>query len=80
MDSYNKDISFDWNLLKEYVTNAMGTSGGVIVSKLEEQTYTSEFKFNSVPHSFDLVPNRSKELRKLQRSKSDIIQLVICNV
>ena len=39
--------------------------GGVTVSKLDEQTYTSEFESHWVPHSFGLVPHRSKELCKL---------------
>ena len=39
--------------------------GGVMVSKLDKQTYTSEFESHWVPHSFGLVPHRSKELRKL---------------
>ena len=39
--------------------------GGVTVSKLDYQTYTSEFVSQWVPHSFGLVPHRSKELRKL---------------
>ena len=42
-----------------------GTSGGVMVSKLDLQTYTSEFESHWVPHSFGLVLNRSKDLRKL---------------
>ena len=42
-----------------------GTSGGVTVSKLEKQTYTSEFESHWVPHSFGLVPHRSKGLCKL---------------
>ena len=42
-----------------------GTSGGVMVSKLDSQTYTSEFESHWVPHSFGLVLNRSKDLRKL---------------
>ena len=41
------------------------TSGGVMVSKLDSQTYTSEFESHWVPHSFGLVLNRSKDLRKL---------------
>ena len=44
-----------------------GTFGGVMVNKLNYQTYTSEFESHWVPHSFGLVPQRSKELRKLQK-------------
>ena len=43
----------------------LGTFGGVTVSKLDLQTYTSEFKSHWAPHSFGLVPHRSKELCKL---------------
>ena len=42
-----------------------GTFGGVMVSKLDEQTYMSEFESHWMPHLFGLVPHRSKELRKL---------------
>ena len=41
------------------------TSRGVMVSKVDLQTYTSEFETHWVPHPFGLVPNRSKELRRL---------------
>ena len=41
------------------------TSGGVTVSKLDKQTYTSEFESHWASHSFDLVPHRRKELCKL---------------
>ena len=34
-------------------------------SKLDKQTYTSEFESHWVPHSFSLVPHRSKEVCKL---------------
>ena len=37
-----------------------GTFGGVIVSKLDFHTYTSEFESHWVPHSFSLVPHRRK--------------------
>ena len=42
-----------------------GTSGGVMVSKLDEQTYTSEFESHRVPLSYGLVPRLSKKLSKL---------------
>ena len=42
-----------------------GTFGCVTVSKPDQQTYTSEFESHWAPHSFGLVPHRSKELRKL---------------
>ena len=44
---------------------SQGTSGGVTVSKLDKQTYTSEFESHWAPHSFGFVPHRSKELCKL---------------
>ena len=43
----------------------MGTSGGVTISKLDWQAYTSDFESHWAPHSFGLVPHRSKELCKL---------------
>ena len=36
-----------------------------MVNKLDQQTYTSEFESHWVPYSLGLVPNQSKELRKL---------------
>ena len=43
-----------------------GTSGGVMVSKLNWQTYTSKFKPHWLPHSYDLVLHLSqKKLSKL---------------
>ena len=47
------------------IDTTKGTSGGVTVSKLDYQTYTSEFESHWAPHSFGLVPQRSKELRKI---------------
>ena len=42
----------------------IGASGGVMVSKLDKQTYTSEFESHWVPISYGLVPNLSKKLCK----------------
>ena len=42
-----------------------GASGGVMVSMLDEQTYTSEFDSHWVPHSCGLVLHLSKKLSKL---------------
>ena len=42
-----------------------GASGSVMVSKLDLQTYTSEFKSHCVSHSYGLVPHLSKKLSKL---------------
>ena len=36
-----------------------------MVNKLDEQTFTSEFEFHSMPHSYGLVPHLSKALNKL---------------
>ena len=52
-------------LFHTYLFELLGTSGGVMVSKLDSQTYTSEFESHWVPHSFGLVLNRSKDLRNL---------------
>ena len=41
------------------------TSGGVMVSKLDKQTYTSEFESHWVPLSYGLVLHLSKKLCKL---------------
>ena len=38
-----------------------GALGSVIVSKLDLQTYTSEFESHCVPHSYGLVPYLSKK-------------------
>ena len=43
----------------------MGTLGGVMVSKLDLQTYTSELESHWVPHLYGLVPHLSKKLSKL---------------
>ena len=52
-----------------YQQNNLGTFGGVMVSKLDLQTYMSEFESHLVPHSFCLVPHQSKELCKLLSTK-----------
>ena len=43
----------------------MGTSGVVMVSKLDKQMYASEFESHWVRLSFGLLTHQSKELRKL---------------
>ena len=43
---------------------AVGASGGVMVSKLGYQTYTSEFESHWVPLSYGLVPHLSTKLSK----------------
>ena len=34
-------------------------------SKFDEQTFTSQFKFPLVPHSYSLLPHQSQNLSKL---------------
>ncbi len=48
-----------------YAPTVLGTSSGVMVSKLDWQTYTSEFESHWVPHSYGLVLHLSKKLSKL---------------
>ena len=48
-----------------YIATFQGTSGGVMVSKLDWQGYTSEFKSHWVPHSYGHVPHLSKKLCRL---------------
>ena len=36
--------------------------GGVMFSQLENQTFTSEFEYYWVPHSFNFVPHRTKKI------------------
>ena len=60
-----------------------GTSGGVTVSKLDKQTYTSESESHWVPISYGLVLHLSKKLSKsLQWGKVEFIYIlcvyVIC--
>ena len=49
---------------------AFGASGGVMVSKLDKQTYTSEFESHWVPLSYGLVPHLSKSLVNFQNPTS----------
>ena len=56
-------------LKADTIKQAVGASGSVIVSKLDLQTYTSEFESHWVPHSYGLVPHLSKKLSKLSPSK-----------
>ena len=45
----------------------IGASAGVMVSKLDEQVFMSEFDSHWVPHSYGLVPHQSKKLSKTQQ-------------
>ena len=42
-----------------------GASSGVMVGKLDDQTYTSDFESHLVPNSYGLVTHLSKKLSKL---------------
>ena len=60
---------------KQYPTKQKQViSGSVMVSKLDEQTYKSEFESHWVPHSFRFVTHRIKELRKLLPHKTAAVQ------
>ena len=50
------------------IASKLGASGGVMVSKLDLQTYTSEFESHLVPLSYGLVPHLSKKLSKFPNS------------
>ena len=43
----------------------MGTSGDIMVSMLDQQTFTSEFESHWEPHLYSLVPHLNKKLCKL---------------
>ena len=44
--------------------SGLGALGGVMVSKLDYQSFTSEFDSHWVPHSYGLVPHLNKKLSK----------------
>ena len=48
-----------------YVYIPRSASGDVMISKINWQTYTSEFGSHWVPHSFGFVPHLSRKLCKL---------------
>ena len=54
--------------------NTLSAFGGVMVSKLDLQTYTNEFESHWVPHSYGFVPHLSKMLSKLQLITTHCIQ------
>ena len=49
-----------------YLSFNVATSGAVIVSKLDSQTFASEFESHWMPYSFGLVLHLSKKLSKLR--------------
>ena len=51
-----------------HLVSYTGASGGVMVSKLALQTYTSEFESHWVPLSYGLVPHLSKKLSKFPQA------------
>ena len=57
-------------------TRKLGTSCGVMVSKLDWQTYASEFESHWVSHSYDLVLHLSKKLSKLLLQESNSFQVL----
>ena len=50
---------------KEIIHLLQGASGGVMVNKLGEPTFTRELKSNWVPHLYCLVPQKLSELQKI---------------
>ena len=56
---------------KTHLVVALLNEWGVMVSKLDQQTYTSEFESHWVPLSHGLVPHLSKKLNKLPNSEND---------
>ena len=88
MHSLIKEVSFSWLAFQgaSHVTiglkvcaihwcSIQGTSGGKMVSKLDKQTFISEFESNWVLHSYCLVPHLNKKLSKLLHLKES----EICN-
>ena len=62
---------------KSIPQSQQAASDGVIVSKLDEQTYTSEFESYWVPHSYGLVPHLSKKLCKLLPSNQPLKVILV---
>ena len=57
-------LHFAWKSDESVALPHMQPYGGVMVSKLDLQTYTSEFESHWVPLSCGLVPHLSKKLSK----------------
>ena len=68
------------NLLYLKPFNSMGTSGGVMVSKLGKQTYTSEYESHWVLLSYGLVPHLSKKLSKFPFNSMQTELLVLSSI
>ena len=63
--TYNRlAIRFELEFLS-FTEKSVGTPGGVMVSKLDKQTFMSEFDSHWVSHSYDVVPHQRKKLSKL---------------
>ena len=60
-----ESFKFNTDIFLQINVGFLGIPGNVRVSKQDKQTYTSEFEFQWVPHSFGLMPHRSKKLPKL---------------
>ena len=58
-------IFFIWSIVLLFTVLTARTSGGVIVSKLDSQTYMSEFKSHVVLHPYGIVSHLNKKLSKL---------------
>ena len=54
-----------WKKTFIYIYIYKGTLGGLMVSRLDKQTFSSEFDSHWVPHSCVLKPHLSKKLKKL---------------
>ena len=55
----------------------IGTSDGIVVSKLYLQTFTNEFEPQWVPHSYSFVPHqRKRKLNKLQTHTHAVIKKI----
>ena len=54
-------VSWFGGKLVKYYQLRQGASGGIMVSKLDKQTFKSEFESHWVPYSYGLVPHLSKK-------------------
>ena len=49
------------------IFSTSGTSGGVMVSKLDKQTFTSEFESHWVPYPYHLMPASQQKKKNLSQ-------------
>ena len=59
--------------------NYLGTLVGAVASKLDQQTFISEFKSHWVPHSSGFVLHLSKKLYKLQKNYLDTLNAAVAS-